>query len=120
MQRNPTFRRQPPVADCQVQNTISRYLTELLKPLRRLVLFDHERRTISLPCPDRDHTKDGGPSTGPFDCQLRLAMGEHRAQPFLVPKFRQQARDTLSLHGKGAALIDECSKVIEPLPDQMP
>src|SRR3546814_7150187 len=23
MQRNPTFRRQPPVADCQVQNTIS-------------------------------------------------------------------------------------------------
>ena len=47
-------------------------------------------------------------------------MGEHRAQPFLVPKFRQQARDTLSLHGKGAALIDECSEVIEPLPDQMP
>ncbi len=43
-------------------------------------------------------------------------MGEHRAQPFLVPKFRQQARDTLSLHGKGAALIDECSEVIEPLP----
>src|SRR3546814_3411022 len=85
------------IAKCRTQ--FLRYLTELLKPLRRLVLFDHERRTISLPCPDRDHTKDGGPSTGPFDCQLRLAMGEHRAQPFLVPKFRQQARDTLSLHG---------------------
>src|SRR3546814_10519987 len=77
------------IAKCRTQ--FLRYLTELLKPLRRLVLFDHERRTISLPCPDRDHTKDGGPSTGPFDCQLRLAMGEHRAQPFLVPKFRQQA-----------------------------
>jgi hypothetical protein len=47
-------------------------------------------------------------------------MGEHRAQPFLVPKFRQQARDTPSLYGKRAALIDVCSKVIEPLPDQMP
>src|SRR3546814_3217685 len=46
------------IAKCRTQ--FMRYLTELLKPLRRLVLFDHERRTISLPCPDRDHTKDGG------------------------------------------------------------